>query len=152
MKSHKPAIDTDCIVATKCYHWPVHLQDNNRHGLETTRSRSRNLWIPDWVINNWFSRGHHQEQLTRLQAMTQGSRGQLHVPYWLVSKYYQVTFRYIQSIHFAQNIYIIQSPRKYFPNTFTISSHDGMVQEGCDCTVSYTQEQACHLSHCRWLL
>ena len=43
----------------------------------------------------------------------------------------------------------IQSPWKYFSNTYTISSQDGMVQEGCDCTVSYAQEQVCHLSHCR---
>ena len=57
---------------------------------------------------------------------------------------------YIQSIHFVQ-AYDIQSPWKYFPNTYTISSHDqdGTVQEGCDCTVSYTQQQGCHLSHCR---
>ena len=47
--------------------------------------------------------------------------------------------------------YDIQSPWKYFPNTYMISSHvqDDMVQEGCDCTVSYTQQQACHLSYCR---
>ena len=40
--------------------------------------------------------------------------------------------------------YDIQSPWKYFPYTLNtyISSHDGMVQEGCDCTVSNTQEQA----------
>ena len=28
------------IVATKCYHWPVYLQDNDRHDLESTRNRS----------------------------------------------------------------------------------------------------------------
>ena len=31
----------------------------------------------------------------------------------------------------------------------TTSSQDGTDQEGCDSTVSYTQEQVCHLSHCR---
>ena len=31
----------------------------------------------------------------------------------------------------------------------TTSSQDGTDQEGCDSTVSYTQEEVCHLSHCR---
>ena len=40
------------MIATKCYHWPVHLQDSNHHVLESTRNQSCNLWIPDWVIQN----------------------------------------------------------------------------------------------------
>ena len=85
------------IVATKCYHWPVHLQDNDRHDLESTRNLSCNLWIPDWVINNW--------QL----AMTLGSRGQLHVStptclftcFKISSSKFYITlhiFRFVQSI------------------------------------------------------
>ena len=30
-----------------------------------------------------------------------------------------------------------------FPNTYTISSQDGTVQERCDCMVSYTHNSKC---------
>ena len=32
--------------------------------------------------------------------------------------------------------------------SYMISSQDGTVEEGCDSTVSYAQEQVCYLSHC----
>ena len=83
--------------------------------------------------------------------MTLGSRGQLHVSRpatcLLVSKFHQANLHHI--VYILCKAYDIQSQWKYFLNTYTISSQDGMVQEGCDCTVSYTQEQVCHLSHCR---
>ena len=73
------------MIATKCYHWPVHLQNSNYHNLESTQNQSCNLWIPDWVINELISGGHCQKQL----AMTLDSRGQLRVsrPIRAYSKY-----------------------------------------------------------------
>ena len=87
--------------------------------------------------------------------MTLGSRGQLHVSrpiraYLLVSKYHQANFTshciFSGRAYILCKAYDIQSPWKYFPNTYTISSQDGTVQVGCDCTVSYTQEQVSFIS------
>ena len=82
--------------------------------------------------------------------MTLGSRGQLHVSrptcllILLVSNFIKQIYITLH-ISILYKAYDIQSPWKYFPNTYMISSQDGLVQEGCDCTVSYTQEQVCHL-------
>ena len=86
-------------------------------------------------------------------AMTLGSRGQLHVSVFIylfqnIIKQIYITLHTFRA-YILCKAYDIQSPWKYFPytlNTYTTSSQDGMVQEGCDCTVS---EQVCHLSHCR---
>ena len=84
--------------------------------------------------------------------MTLDSRGQLHVskPTCLFTcfKIFDITLHIFRA-YILCKAYDIQSPCKYFPNTYTKSSQDGIVQEGCDCTASYTQEQVCHLSHCR---
>ena len=69
----------------------------------------------------------------------------------LVSSNFYITLHTFRA-YILCKAYDIQSPWKYFSytlNTYTTSSQDSMVQEGCDCTVSYTQEQVCHLSHCR---
>ena len=83
--------------------------------------------------------------------MTLGSRGQLPVsrPTCLYT-----CFKVISSSKFYITLHIfrayvlckaydIQSPWKYFPNTYT---QVGTVQEGCDFTVSYTQEQVSFIS------
>ena len=72
----------------------------------------------------------------------------------LVSKYHQANFtsHCIYSEHtfcakhmtFKVHGSIFRTLRVY-----TKSSQNGTVQEGCDCMVSYTQEQVCHLSCCR---
>ena len=57
--------------------------------------------------------------------------------YLLVSKRHQANFtsHHMYSEHTFCAKHDIQSPWKYFLNT----SQDSTVQEGCDCTVSYTQ-------------
>ena len=64
-------------------------------------------------------------------------------------KYHQANFtsHCIYSEHTFCAKHMTFKVHKYFPSTYTISSQDGTVQEGCDCTVSYTQEQVCYFSH-----
>ena len=72
--------------------------------------------------------------------MTLGSRGQLPVSrptclftcFKLISSSKFYITLHIFRAYILCKAYDIQSPWKYFPNTYT---QVGMVQEGCDCTV-----------------
>ena len=91
--------------------------------------------------------------------MTLGSRGQLHVfrpvATCLLTCFKRSSSKFYITLHIFRayilcKAYGIQSPRKYFPNTFT-SSQDGMVQVIAQC-LTHKSKRVIYLTvgdHCR---
>ena len=111
-------------------------------------------WLASKILPAGYDRQDHE------LTTTVGSRGQLHV---YVCAYtsssftshcvHTICFKILSSNFTSHCIHpehtIVQGMELYLK--LAISSQDGRVQQGCDCTVSYTKKKF-YLFHSMWLL